>query len=48
MEEICNNFKEVVSESIKHFVSHKILIKNLDPEYYGKEIKQLKISQKGI
>jgi len=33
VEEIWNNFKEVVSESIKHFVPHKILRKNPDPEY---------------
>ena len=33
VEEIWNNFKEVVSKSIKHFVPHKILRKNPDPEY---------------
>ena len=43
MEEIWNNFKEIVSETIKHFVPHKILRKNPDPEYYSKEVKCLKI-----
>ena len=43
MEDIWNNFKEVVSESIKHFVPYKILRKNKDPEYYSKDFKRLKI-----
>jgi hypothetical protein len=43
VEEIWNNFKKIVSECIKHFVSHKMLRKNPDPEYYSKELKRLKI-----
>jgi hypothetical protein len=43
VEEIWNNFKEIVSECIKRFVPHKILRKNPDPEYYSKEVKRLKI-----
>jgi len=42
-EEIWNNFKEIVSESIEGFVPHKILRKNLDREYYSKEVKRLNI-----
>jgi hypothetical protein len=33
VEEIWNNFKEIISESIKRFAPHKILRKNPDPEY---------------
>ena len=42
MEEIWNNLKNIVYESIECFVPHKTLRKNSDPEYYNKEIKQLK------
>jgi len=42
VEEIWNNFKNIVYESIERFVPHKILRKNSDPEYYNKEIKRLK------
>jgi hypothetical protein len=41
VEEIWNNFKEIVSECIERFVPHKILRKNPDPEYYSKEVKRL-------
>jgi hypothetical protein len=41
MEEIRNNFKNIVYESLERFVPHKTLRKNSDPEYY-KEIKRLK------
>ena len=37
-----NSFKEIVSECIERFVPHEILRKNPDPEYYNKEVKQLK------
>ena len=33
VEEIWNNFKEIVSESIESFVPHKILRKNPDRKY---------------
>ena len=42
VEEIWNNLKNIVYESIECFVPHKTLRKNLDPECYNKEIKQLK------
>jgi hypothetical protein len=42
VEEIWDNFKNIVYESIERFVRHKILRKNSDPEYYNKEIKRLK------
>jgi len=35
VEEIWNNFNDIVSESIERFVPHKILRKNLDPVYYS-------------
>jgi hypothetical protein len=38
VEDIWNNLKEI-SESIEHFVPHKILRKNPNPEYYSKEVK---------
>jgi hypothetical protein len=42
VEEIWKIFKNIVYESIEHFVPHKILRKNSDPEYYSKEIRLLK------
>jgi hypothetical protein len=42
VEEILNNFKNIVDESIERFVPRKTLKKNSDPEYYNKEIKRLK------
>jgi hypothetical protein len=42
VEEIWNNFKNIVDESIERFVPRKTLTKNSDPEYYNKEIKRLK------
>jgi len=41
VKEIRNNLKKIY-ESIERFVPHKTLRKNSDPEYYNKEIKQLK------
>ena len=43
VEEIWNNFKEIVFESIERLVPHKILSKNPDPEYCRKELKRLKV-----
>jgi len=43
VEEIWKHFKETVFESIDHFVPHKILRKNPDPEYYNKEVKWIKV-----
>jgi hypothetical protein len=42
VEEIWNNFKNIVYQSIEHFEPHKKIRKNSDPEYYNKEIKRLK------
>jgi len=42
MEEIWNNFKNIVYESIERFVPHKTIRKNSDPEHYNMEIKLLK------
>jgi hypothetical protein len=42
VEDIWNNFKNIVHECIEGFVPSKILRKNSDPEYYNKEIKRLK------
>jgi hypothetical protein len=46
--EIWKCFKEVVIESIDRFVPHKILTKNPDPEYYNKEVKQLKVKVRRV
>jgi hypothetical protein len=43
VEEVWNNFKNIVLESIERFIPHKILRKNSDPEYYNKEVKKLKL-----
>jgi hypothetical protein len=42
VEEIWENFKNIVYEGIGRFVPHKILRHNSDPEYYNKEIRLLK------
>jgi len=42
VEEMWNNLKNIVYESIERFVPHKTLRKLSDPEYYNKEIKQSK------
>ena len=42
VEEIWDNFKNIVYESLEQFVPHKKIRKNSDPEYYNKEIKRLK------
>ncbi|PNF22005.1 hypothetical protein B7P43_G17606 [Cryptotermes secundus] len=43
VEEVWNNFKNIILESIETFIPHKILRKNSDPEYYIKEVRKLKI-----
>jgi hypothetical protein len=42
VEEIWNNFKNIIQECIERFVPRKILRINSDPKYYNKEIKRLK------
>jgi len=48
MQEILKCFKEIVFKSIERFVSHKILRKNPDPEYYNMEVKQLKVKVRRV
>jgi hypothetical protein len=43
VEDIWNNLKDLVFEGIERFVPHKILKQNLDPEYYNREVKHLKV-----
>jgi hypothetical protein len=45
VEEVWNNFKNIILEleSTERFISHKILRKNLNPAYYNKEVKKLKV-----
>jgi hypothetical protein len=43
MEDIWDNFKDIVPEGIKHFVPHTILKQNPDPKYYNKEVKRLNV-----
>ena len=42
LEEIWKRFKEIVFESIHHFIPHKILRINPGSEHYNKEVKRLK------
>jgi len=48
MEEIWKRSKEIVFESNDCFVPQKILRKNPDPEYYNKELKQLKVKVRRV
>ena len=43
VQQIWNNFKNIVHESLERFVPHKTLKINSDPEYYNKDIKRLKV-----
>jgi hypothetical protein len=42
VEEVWNNFKNIILESIRRFIAHKILKKS-DSEYYNKKVKKLKL-----
>jgi hypothetical protein len=46
VEEIWKSYKEIVFESTEHFVPHKMLRKTLDPEYYNREVKRLKLKRR--
>ena len=48
VEDISKRFKEIVFDSIDHFVPHKILRKNPDPEYYNMEVKRLKAKARRV
>ena len=48
VEQIWNNFKNIVHESVECFVPHKVLKINSDPEYYNKDIKRLKAKVRKI
>lgn len=39
IEEILKNYKDIIFKGNKCYVPQKILSKNLDPEYYDKEVK---------
>jgi hypothetical protein len=43
VEEVWNNLKNIILESIERFIPHKILRKDSDPEYYNKKVKKLKV-----
>jgi hypothetical protein len=43
VEEVLVNFKAILCQKIEKFVAHKMLRKHLDPEYYYKEVKCLKV-----
>ena len=43
IEQIWINFKNLILESVRCFVPHKVRKKNSDPEYYTRGIKKLKI-----
>jgi hypothetical protein len=43
VEEVWNNFKNIILRSIEIYIPHYILRKNSDPEYYIKEVKKLKL-----
>jgi hypothetical protein len=46
VEDVWNNFKNILLESIERFVPHKIPRKNSHPEYCNKEVKKLKLKVK--
>ena len=43
VEDIRKSYTDIIFEGIKRYVTHKILGKNPDPEYYNKEVKRLKV-----
>jgi len=43
VEDIWKSYKDTIFEGIKHYVPHKILGKNPDPEYYNKKVKRLTV-----
>jgi hypothetical protein len=43
VEDIWNNFRDIVFEGIERLVPYKILKQNPDIEYYNKEVKRLKV-----
>ena len=43
VEEIWKNYKDIIFEGIKRYVSQIIVSKNPDTEYYNKEVKRLKV-----
>jgi hypothetical protein len=43
VEEVWNNFKNIILESIERFIPHKILRTNSNLEYYNKEVKRLNL-----
>jgi hypothetical protein len=43
VEEVWNNLKNIILESIERFIPHKILRRKSDPEYCNKEVKKLNV-----
>ena len=43
VEEIWKSYIDIIFEGTKRYVPQKILSKNSKPEYYNKEVKQLKV-----
>jgi hypothetical protein len=48
VEEIWKRYKDIVFEGVERSVPHKILSKNLDPEYYNREVKRLKVKVRRV
>jgi hypothetical protein len=48
VEEIWNNFKDIIFEAIKRYVPKITLSKNPDPEYYNREVKRLKVKVRNV
>jgi hypothetical protein len=36
VEEVWNNFKSIILQGIERFIPHRILRKNVEPDYYNK------------
>jgi hypothetical protein len=48
VEEIWNNFEDMIFDAIKGYVPKKTLSKNPDPEYYNREVKRLKVKVRKV
>jgi hypothetical protein len=48
VEEIWNNYKDIIFEAIQRYVPQKTLSKNPDPEYYNREFKRLKVKVRKV
>jgi hypothetical protein len=48
VEEIWNNFKDIIFKAIQRYVPQKTLSKDPDPEYYSREVKRLKVKVRKV